>query len=244
MNLRFEIAVSVMTRRIHAGARKADLAPVLARAARPALALALAWASLGFAACQQDMANQPRHKPLDASVFFADGRASRPPAPGTVARGQLRDDDHLYTGKVGGRLVDTFPYPVTRAVMDRGRDRYTIYCTPCHGALGTGEGMIVQRGYKQPPSFHIDRLREAPVGHFFDVMTVGLGAMQDYSAQVSVEDRWAIVAYVRGLQLSQHAALADLPAREAYILQRQREQKTGQALSRPPEPAPGEKRQP
>ena len=191
-------------------------------------ALALLGLAASLAACQQDMANQPRHKPLDASVFFKDGRASRPPVPGTVARGQLRDDDHLYTGKLSGQLVDTFPFPVTRAVLDRGRDRYTIYCTPCHGALGTGEGMIVQRGYKQPPSFHIDRLRQAPAGHFFDVMTVGLGAMQDYSAQVSVEDRWAIVAYVRALQLSQHAALADLPSREAYILQKQREENVGQ----------------
>jgi mono/diheme cytochrome c family protein len=211
--------------------------------------LALGCAALLLAACQQDMANQPRHKPLDASVFFKDGRASRPPVPGTVARGQLRDDDHLYTGKVAGRLADTFPFPVTRAVMDRGRDRYTIYCTPCHGALGTGEGMIVQRGYKQPPSFHIDRLREAPPGHFFDVMTVGLGAMQDYSAQVSVEDRWAIVAYIRALQLSQHAALADLPSREAYILQRQREENVGQtSRSVPParqqEPVHGGKKIP
>ncbi|MBI3405226.1 MAG: cytochrome c [Acidobacteria bacterium] len=187
--------------------------------------IAFAALGLGFAACQQDMANQPRHKPLDASTFFKDGRASRPPVPGTVARGQLREDDHLYTGKVNGQLTTTFPFPVTRTVMQRGRERFGIYCTPCHGALGDGRGVIVSRGLKQPPSFHIDRLRQAPPGHFFDVMTNGLGAMQDYSAQVTVEDRWAIVAYIRALQLSQNATINDVPAVERPRLEKEREKK-------------------
>ena len=189
------------------------------------MAVALALASVLLAACQQDMANQPRPKPLDASAFFADGRASRPPVPGTVARGQLREDDHLYTGKVNGELVSSFPFPVTKQVMERGRERYLIYCTPCHGALGDGRGMIVSRGLKQPPSFHIDRLRQIPAGHFFDVMTNGLGAMQDYSAQINVEDRWAIVAYIRALQLSQNATMNDVPAAQRERLEKERQKK-------------------
>ena len=174
---------------------------------------------VALSACQQEMANQPRYTPLESSSFFKDGRASRPLVPGTVARGQLRDDEHLYTGKVNGVLVDTFPFPITRADLARGRARFTIYCTPCHGALGDGNGMVVQRGLRPPPSFHIDRLRTAPVGHFFEVETNGLGAMQDYSAQIPAEDRWRIVAYIRALQLSQHATLGDVPESERQKLQ-------------------------
>ena len=187
----------------------------------------LAATALGLllAACQQDMANQPRHEPLEASPFFKDGRSARPPVPGTVARGQLREDDHLYTGKVNGQLVTTFPFPINRAVMARGQERFGIFCTPCHGSLGDGRGMIVSRGLKPPPSFHIDRLRESPPGHYFDVITNGLGAMQDYSAQIPVEDRWAIVAYIRALQLSQNATVNDLPAAERARLEKEREKK-------------------
>lgn len=171
--------------------------------------------------CQQDMANQPRYEPLEASAFFKDGRSARPQVPGTVARGHLREDEHLYTGKVNGQLASAFPFPITSAVMERGGERYNIYCSPCHGMLGDGRGMIVRRGFKQPPSFHIDRLREIPVGHFFDVQTVGLGAMPDYAAQVSAEDRWAITAYIRALQLSQRATLDDVPAGEREKLQKE-----------------------
>src|SRR5262249_15133492 len=151
-----------------------------------------AFALCGFvcllAACiTQDMANQPKVKPLAASTFFKDGRGSRPLVPGTVPRGYLREDEHLYSGKINGVLVDTFPVAITRAIMHRGHERYQIFCTPCHGALGDGRGMIVLRGLRQPPSYHIERLRTAPAGHFFDVMTNGLGAMQDYSAQIPVE---------------------------------------------------------
>lgn len=188
-------------------------------------AAALAALALGLAACQQDMANQPKHKPLSGSAFFDDGRSARPPVPGTVARGQLRDDEHLYTGKINGQLAGTFPFAVTAAVMARGQDRYSIHCTPCHGALGDGRGVIVSRGLKQPPSFHMDRLREIPAGHFFDVITNGLGAMQDYSAQIVPQDRWAIVAYIRALQLSQNATLDDVPAGERPRLEKEREKR-------------------
>jgi mono/diheme cytochrome c family protein len=160
------------------------------------------------------MHDQPKYQPLEASTFFADGRSARPPVPGTVARGEddLRADDHLYLGKVDGVDVDAFPFPVTADVLARGRDRYSIYCTPCHGAVGDGNGMVVRRGYRRPPSFHDDRLRQSPPGHYFDVMTNGFGAMADYASQIRVRDRWAIIAYIRALQLSQHATIADVPA--------------------------------
>lgn len=166
---------------------------------------------LGSAACRQDMHDQPKYKPLKASSFFADGRGSRPLVPGTVARGHLNDDLLLYTGKADGGFATVFPAPVTKAVLERGQNRFNIYCTPCHDRVGTGNGMIVQRGYRRPPSFHIDRLRTSPVGYFFDVITNGFGVMPSYAAQIPVSDRWAIVAYLRALQLSQHATLADVP---------------------------------
>ena len=163
-----------------------------------------------LAGCRQDMHDQPKYKALAESGFFSDGRASRQLAPGTVARGQLRENAHLYQGKVDGKLADNFPFPVTKQVLERGQDRYNIYCTPCHDHLGNGQGMVVRRGLRAPPSYHIDRLRQAPAGHFYDVITNGFGAMQDYSDQVQVLDRWAIVAYIRALQLSQHARLSEL----------------------------------
>jgi mono/diheme cytochrome c family protein len=195
----------------------------------PFLALAL------VAGCQQKMADQPSYKPLEPSTFFPDGMSARPPVPGTVARGHLRTDLALFTGKttaenrdwsdpaalIGmaglGALpaaifaaagpsddVDTFPFPVTREVLRHGQDRYMIYCVVCHDPLGTGRGKIVERGYTQPPSYHIARLRQAPVGHFFGVMTRGYGSMPSYAEQVPPRDRWAIAAYIRALQLSQH----------------------------------------
>ncbi len=160
--------------------------------------------------CRQDMHDQPRFEPLEANAFFSDGRASRPLIKGTVARGYLRLDKHLYTGEVNGELVATFPFPITEDVLKRGRERYNIFCAPCHDKTGSGNGMIVQRGFRPPPSFHIARLRGVPVGHFFDVMTSGLGAMYDYADQVSPRDRWAIAAYILVLQQSQNAAIEDL----------------------------------
>jgi mono/diheme cytochrome c family protein len=164
------------------------------------------------AACRQDMHDAPRYDPLEASTFFADGVASRPIPANTVARGNLRQDDHLYQGRIDGQLADTFPMPVTAEVMARGQERYNVFCLPCHGPTGSGNGMIVQRGFPAPPSYHEERLRNAPVGYFYDVMTNGFGAMQDYSSQVPVADRWAIAAYMRALQLSQRATVNDVPA--------------------------------
>jgi len=158
------------------------------------------------------MHNQPKYIPLRESTFFADQRSARPLVPGTVARGQLRDDSLLFTGKANGADATVFPFPIDAAVMARGQERFNIFCSPCHGRTGQGDGMIVRRGYRRPPTYHQDRLREAPVGHFFDVMTNGFGAMPDYAAQTSVRDRWAIAAYIRALQLSQHARVDDVPA--------------------------------
>jgi mono/diheme cytochrome c family protein len=166
------------------------------------------------------MHDQPRYKPLARSTFFADDRSARPLVADTVARGQLREDEQLYTGKVAGKPATTFPFPVTAEVLERGRQRFDIYCTPCHGPLGRGDGMIVQRGFKRPPTFHSDQARQLPPGFFFDVITNGFGAMADYSAQVPVRDRWAIVAYIRALQLSQHAAVDDVPAAKRGDLER------------------------
>lgn len=177
-----------------------------------ARAVALAVACVALAGCRQDMHDAPRYDPLEQSQFFPDGAASRVLVPNTVARGQLREDEHLYTGKVNGQPATEFPMPVTAEVMARGQERFNVYCSPCHGQSGEGNGMIVQRGFRQPPSYHEERLRNEPVGYFFDVMTNGFGAMQDYSAQVTVTDRWAIAAYIRALQLSRQATVADVPA--------------------------------
>ncbi|MCW5980689.1 MAG: cytochrome c [Bryobacteraceae bacterium] len=163
-----------------------------------------------LAACRQDMHDQPKYKPLTASDFFTDGMASRGAVDGTIARGQLADDSRMFEGRAGNDPIAAFPFKVTKADAERGRQRYDIYCAPCHGALGDGRGMVVERGFRQPPSYHIDRLREAPVGHYFDVITNGFGAMPSYASRVPVRDRWAIVAYVRALQLSQNARVQDL----------------------------------
>jgi mono/diheme cytochrome c family protein len=171
-------------------------------------------------ACRQDMHDQPKYLPLAPSPFFADGRASRPQVEGTVARGQpIAADTPLYTGKSGGAPVARSPLPVTETLLRRGRERYDIYCAACHDRAGTGGGMIVERGFRRPESFHVERLRAAPDGHFFDVMTNGFGVMPSYAGQVAVGDRWAIVAYVRALQLSQGAALADVPPAERATLE-------------------------
>jgi mono/diheme cytochrome c family protein len=169
-------------------------------------------AGLALAGCRQDMHDAPRYNPLRPSVFFANGSSARPLLANTVARGQLREDRHLYEGIVDGKPAETFPFPITDEVMRRGQERYTVFCTPCHGRTGEGNGMIVERGFRKPPSYHEDRLRNAPVGYFFDVMTHGFGAMQDYASQLPVADRWAIAAYIRALQFSQRAVVDDVPA--------------------------------
>jgi mono/diheme cytochrome c family protein len=157
------------------------------------------------------MHNQPKYKPLRASTFFDNGSSARPLVEGTIARGTLETDEAFFTGKVGTAPVKELPFPVDERVLDRGEERYNIYCTPCHDRTGNGRGMVVQRGYRQPPSFHIDRLRDVENGHFFDVITNGFGAMPDYRAQISPRDRWNVIAYIRALQLSQHASKSDVP---------------------------------
>jgi mono/diheme cytochrome c family protein len=182
------------------------------------------------------MHDAPRLEPLQESTFFTNGAASRLLVANTVARGQLRDDEHLYTGRVNGQPATEFPMPITAEVMARGQERFNIYCSPCHGRTGLGNGMIVQRGFRQPPSYHEDRLVQAPPGYFFDVMTNGFGVMQDYAAQVSVPDRWAIAAYIRALQLSRRATMDDVPADRRAELE--------QAPAPPPPPGGAEPAQP
>jgi mono/diheme cytochrome c family protein len=169
---------------------------------------------LALTGCRQDMHNQPKYIPLRDSAFFRDGSSARPLLEDTVARGTLQEDAAFYTGKENGAVLATLPFPLTQDVLDRGEQRYNIYCAPCHDRTGNGQGMIVRRGYRQPPSYHVDRLRQVPLGHFFDVMTNGFGAMPDYRAQITPRDRWAIAAYIRALQLSQHASESDVPAED------------------------------
>ncbi|MBI4565811.1 MAG: cytochrome c [Planctomycetes bacterium] len=180
----------------------------------PCLALALA-----LAGCDQEMRDQPRHEPLEASSFFEDGRASRAQVPGTVPRGHLHADGHLHAGKVAGRPVETLPFAVERSDLERGRERYQIFCAPCHDAVGTGNGMVVQRGFRSPESFHTPRLREQPVGYLFEVITQGMGAMPSYADLIPPQDRWRIVAFLRALQLSRHAPAADLPEEDRRRLE-------------------------
>jgi mono/diheme cytochrome c family protein len=162
-------------------------------------------------ACRQDMHDQPKYRPLRESEIFADKRSARPLVAGTVARGTLREDTVLYTGKVGSDFVTQIPVKVTAELLERGQTQYQVFCSPCHGRTGRGDGMIVQRGFKKPSSYHTDRLRQVPIGYLYDVVTNGFGAMSDYSAQVPPPDRWAIAAYVRALQYSQYAPAAEVP---------------------------------
>jgi mono/diheme cytochrome c family protein len=171
------------------------------------------------AGCRQDMHDQPRYTALKPSTFFGDGSSVRPPVAGTVARGDLRDDDLLYTGKQSDEPTAVFPFPIDDAVMARGRERFDIYCSPCHGRTGAGDGVVVQRGFTKPPSLITGRLLEAPPGHFFEIITNGFGAMPDHAAQVRVRDRWAIIAYIRALQLAANAKVDDVPPAERARLQ-------------------------
>ncbi len=169
--------------------------------------------------CQQEMANQPRYEALEASSFFRDGLSARPLVEGTVARGHLEVDEHLYLGRVGGELAATFPFAIGPAELERGQERFNIYCSPCHDRAGSGRGIVVLRGFPAPPSFAEQRLREAPPGHFFEVMTNGYRIMPSYAEQVPPRDRWKIAAYIRALQLSQHASLDDAPPDERAKLE-------------------------
>ena len=161
------------------------------------------------------MQDQPKYIPLEASNFFVDGRSARPIPPGTIARGHLNDNDSFHTGAENGTFLNAIPMAITKPMIERGQQRYNIYCSPCHGELGDGNGMIAKRGFKIPANFHNDRLRQAPPGYIFQVISNGYGAMPDYSSQIhNVQDRWAIVAYIRALQLSRNANVADVPPEE------------------------------
>jgi mono/diheme cytochrome c family protein len=185
------------------------------------LAVVMLFSGALVAGCRQpqEMANQPSHAPLEKSAFFKDGQAARRLPDGVVARGAGDRDSFFFTGKINGKLVDAFPFAVTADVLARGRERYEIYCSPCHDRLGTGRGMIVRRGYRQPRSFHVEALRTAPAGHFFEHMTMGFGAMPSYAQQITARDRWTIVAYIRALQLSRNAPIAELPAEDRRKLE-------------------------
>jgi len=183
----------------------------------------LALAALAIlAGCDtREMVLQPKKGPLDGSPVFADGRASRPPVPGTIPRGHLRLDKHFYEGKVNGQFAQTFPMPVTEALLQRGQERFDIFCSACHGRAGDGTGMIVQRGLLKPTSYHDERLRKASPGYLFDVASNGFGVMYGYGDRISAQDRWAIVAYIRALQRSQNARLSDVPAGDRAALENQ-----------------------
>jgi mono/diheme cytochrome c family protein len=188
--------------------------------------LAIASLLLTTGCWKENMGSQPKAKPMQESVFFSDGATARPLVEGTVARGDLELDSHLYQGFVDGKPATTFPEhyptaadgpfptrgPALAAVLERGQEQFTIYCAMCHGDAGDGHGIVIQRGFVPPPNYDVDRLRVAPVGHIFDVITNGYGAMYGYGDRVSAEDRWAIVAYVRTLQLSQGAPVDQLNA--------------------------------
>ena len=168
-------------------------------------------AIFAIAGCRQQMADQPHQRPLEPSNFFDDGMASRPVEPGTVARAGKEQNGPRFHSKVDGKLVDTFPFEVTREVLARGQERYEIFCSPCHDRLGTGQGMIVRRGFTPARSFHDPRLRDAPAGHFFEVITQGFGQMPSYANQLSEQDRWAVISYIRALQFSRNVRLDQLP---------------------------------
>ena len=194
--------------RVGVGSRPAGSGRTFARGVSVAC---LGMMALLLAGCRLDMHIQPKYLPYEPTDFFSDGRSERQPVPGTVARGQLRVDELLYSGTENGVESNRFPFPITRADLERGRERYNVYCTPCHDYTGSGRGMIVQRGFPQPPSYHIQRLRDAPVGHFYAVMTNGFGAMYSYAARIEPADRWRIAAYIRVLQLSENAKVDDVP---------------------------------
>ncbi len=183
--------------------------PIRDKAGRAVLTAMLGGAGL-LAGCRQDMHNQPKFYPQRGSDFYADGRSVRPQVENTVARNQMHENAYFYTGFVNGKEGDGMPFPVTLTVLQRGQQSYNVYCTPCHSRVGNGAGMIVQRGYAAAGNFHTARLEAEPLGHFFNVISNGYGAMPDYSAQLTPEDRWSVVAYIKALQLSQKASAADV----------------------------------
>jgi mono/diheme cytochrome c family protein len=182
--------------------------------------LSVAVLAAATAACRQDMHDQPRYTAYQPSSFFENNSSARPLPEGTVARGQLREDTLLYTGKVGEDDAMEMPFAVDEAVLARGREAYDAYCSHCHGLTGAGDGMVVQRGYTKPPVLYEERLKGAPIGHFYDVITNGFGAMPDHAAQIKVRDRWAIAAYLRALQAAASGTVDDVPASQREQLDR------------------------
>ena len=195
--------------RQEAGNKKQEAAGTM-RMTHKLVGLSAMTATLALAGCRQDMQDQPKFVPQRGTTFFADGRSVRPQVENTVARNQLNEDSYFYTGIQNGKEGDGLPIPLTEATMERGQERFNIYCAPCHSRVGNGVGMIVQRGYRPAGNYQTDRLRNAPLGHFFAVMTNGYGPMPDYSAQLTPADRWAVAAYIRALQLSQNAKPSDV----------------------------------
>jgi mono/diheme cytochrome c family protein len=195
----------------------------------------IATLALCMVGCRLDMHIQPKYLPYEPTTFFSDGRSERPVVEGTVARGHLRLDELFYTGKENGVEADEFPFPITKADLQRGQERYNIYCSPCHDYVGNSYGFIVRRGFPLPASYHIQRLREAPAGHFYGVITNGMGAMYSYADRIDPADRWRIVAYIRVLQASRNAHLSDVPQAERQKLTQQR---TGQGDVQPPSELP------
>jgi mono/diheme cytochrome c family protein len=199
----------------------------IAARGRFAAAAMLACALVPLAGCDMlDMYDQPKYRTFEKCDFFIDDSSARPVVPGTIARGHLNEDEAFYTGRRGGQLIDQLPaghdLELNDALLARGHQRFDIFCSNCHGLAGYGDGMIVQRGFRRPPSLHIDRLRNMPLGYFFDVMTNGFGAMPAYNLQADPHDRWAIAAYVRALQLSQNARLDDVPSENRAALEAER----------------------
>jgi hypothetical protein len=189
------------------------------RAGTPSLAVPFVFGLVVLSGCRSEMYDQPRYEPYEASDFFDDGTSARPLVSGTVSRRDPRDQgkwsqELFSTGTTAGKLAETLPFDVDRAVLERGQDRFRIFCTPCHGELGDGRGIVVQRGFNPPPSFHSDELRNKPVGHYFDVMTRGFGTMYSYASRIPARDRWSIAAYIRALQVSQRSLASDLPPQD------------------------------
>ncbi len=194
--------------------------PKVSSLARPRVWWLAAGLVLFVGCAENEMDKQPKYqRPYQSSDFFTDGRSSRPVVAGTVARGQLRTDQAYYAGKSGEELIDEIPRKVDGALLAYGRERFNIYCAPCHSQTGDGQGMIVKRGFSPPPSLHLERLRDAPAGHFYNVISNGYGAMYSYASRIQPDDRWAIVAYIRALQLSQNARIEDVPAEDRTKLE-------------------------
>ena len=189
------------------------------RLSRRLLSCAVLLGIVGLTGCRLDMQIEPKYRGYEASNFFRDGHSEQQPVPGTVARGELRTDTLMYAGLLDGKEANLFPFPITKKDLERGQQRFDIYCTPCHDFTGSGHGMVVQRGFPAPPSYYEKKLMDAPVGHFFRVMTYGYGTMYSYADRLSTKDRWCIAAYIRALQMTHQPNMNNVPPQEQKILE-------------------------